>query len=88
MTISPAYRELSYPLPIKGGDILRTIQDARAYMLTLGPHREMRNHWQYACQLLMEEADVEVVTWQLHRALFMDGKFDLIEFQRMNPRRR
>ncbi len=31
-----AYRELSYPLPMKGGDILRTIQDARAYMFTLG----------------------------------------------------
>ena len=83
-----AYRELSYPLPMKAGDIRRTLQDARAYMLTLGPHREMRNHWQYACQLLMEEADVEVVTWQLHRALFMDGKLDLMEFQRMKPRRR
>ena len=39
MTIRPAYRELSYPLPMKGGNILRTIPDARAYMLTLGPHR-------------------------------------------------
>jgi hypothetical protein len=47
-----AYRELSYPLPIKGGDILRTLQDARTYMLMLGPHRELRNHWQYARQLL------------------------------------
>ena len=83
-----AYRELSYPLPMKGGDILRTIQDARAYMLTLGPHRELRNHWRYACQLIMEEANVEVVTWQFHRALFMDGELDLMEFQRMNPRRR
>ena len=73
------------PLPIKGGDILRTLQDARAYM-TLGPHREMRNHWQF--QLIIEEADVEVVTWQFHRALFMDGVLDLIEFQRMNPGRR
>jgi hypothetical protein len=86
MTISSASRELSYPLPIKGGDILRTIQDARAFMLTLGPHREMRNHWQYARQLIMEEANVEVVTWQFHRALFMDGELDLIKFQRMNPR--
>jgi hypothetical protein len=39
-----AYRKLSYPLPMKGGDILRTIQDARAYMFTLGPHRELCNH--------------------------------------------
>jgi hypothetical protein len=62
MTIRPAYRELSYPLPMKGGNILRTIPDARAYMLTLGPHRELRNHWRYACQLIMEEADVEVVS--------------------------
>jgi hypothetical protein len=34
----------------------------------------------------MEEA--KVVTWQFHKALFMDGEFDLMEFQRMNPRRR
>ncbi len=54
-------------------------------MLTLGPHRELRNHWQCACQLIMEEADLEVVTWQFHRALFMDAVLDLIEFQRMNP---
>jgi hypothetical protein len=82
------YRELSYPLPMKGGDILRTIQDARAYMFTLGPHRELRNHWQYARQLLMEEADMDAVTWQFHRALFMDGVLDLIEFQRINGGRR
>jgi hypothetical protein len=88
MTIRPAYRELSYPLPMKGGNILRTIPDARAYMLTLGPHRELRNHWRYACQLIMEEADVEVVTWQFHRALFMDGGLDLIELHHVNPWRR
>jgi hypothetical protein len=48
---------LSYPLPMKGGDILRTLQDARAYMLTLWPQREMQNHWQYARQLIMEEVE-------------------------------
>ena len=56
--------------------------------LRWGRIQKLRNHWQYARQLLMEEANVEVVTWQFHRALFMDGEFDLMEFQRMNPRRR
>ena len=63
----PAYltKKLAYPLPIKGGAILRTIQDARDYLLALPPHRERRHHWQHVCELILEEADVEAVTSQI-----------------------
>jgi hypothetical protein len=75
MTIRPAYRELSYSLPIKGGDILRTLQDARAYMLTLGPHREMRNHWQYICQLIIEEAELAMKASKSGKAAGNEGPY-------------
>jgi hypothetical protein len=80
----PAYltKKLAYPLPIKGGAILRTIQDARDYLLALPPHRERRHHWQRVCELILEEADLESITNQFHRDLFMDGQLDLSEFER------
>ena len=77
-------KKLAYPLPTKDGNILRTILDAREYMLTLGPHRELRNHWQQACQVILDEADSAAVTQQFHRALFMDGKLDVAAFERMS----
>ena len=80
-------KKLAYPLPIKGGAILRTIQDARDYLLALPPHRERRHHWQHVCELILEEADLESITNQFHRALFMDGQLDLSEFERINARR-
>ena len=75
--------ELAYPLPIKSGEVLRTIQDARDYLLRQSPGWELRNHWQYASQLILEEADVKAVTWQFHRALFMDGQLDLVALEGM-----
>ena len=36
-----------YPLPTKDGGLLRTIGDARAYMLALSEERE-RDHWKPA----------------------------------------
>ena len=85
----PTYlsNKLAYPLPTKGGEVLHTIQEARAYLLTLSPQRERRNHWQYASQLILEEADPKAVTWQMHRALFMDGQLDLAAFAN-GPQRR
>jgi hypothetical protein len=84
MTLRPAYLEkkLAYPLPTKDGEVLRTIGDARDYLLALPPPREGRNHWQHACELILDEADVEAVTSQIHRALFMDGVLDLAALQR------
>jgi hypothetical protein len=89
VTTRPAYlaAKLSYALPTKDGEVLRTIQDARDYLLTLRPQGELRNHWRQACKLILDEADPADVTSQFHRALFMDSKLDLSEFERINPRR-
>ena len=65
-------------------EVLYTVRDARAYLLALPPYRERRNHWQRAGQLIQEEADVEAVSQQFHRALFMDGKLDVKAFERMS----
>ena len=37
-----------YPLPTKDGGVLRTIGDARAYMLKLSEERQWLDHWKPA----------------------------------------
>jgi hypothetical protein len=77
-----------YPLPTKDGGVLRTIGDARAYMLALPKNREQRAHWQHACRLLLQQAGAAVLTRQVHLALFMDGKLDAGTFEHMSRARR
>jgi hypothetical protein len=73
-------KRLTYPLPLKGGTVLLTIQDAWDYLLTLGPQRYTLHHWQRAYELIRAQLDVESVTSQLHKALFLDGVLDLAAF--------
>ena len=77
-----------YPLPTKDGGILRTIDDARAYMLSLSKKRGLRAHWQHAGRLLLKEAGAAALTWQVQVALFMDGKLDDGAFRYMSSARR
>src|SRR5262245_5221181 len=51
--VSRAYvsRKLTRPLPTKDGGTLRTVLDARAYMLRLSKDRERSARWQRAAQL-------------------------------------
>ena len=79
MPLRPAYlkSKLSRPLPTKGGGVLRTVAEARAYMIALPALRETRQHWQHAAALMMAEADVADLTHQLHLALFLDHQVDL-----------
>src|SRR5258708_36852557 len=65
-----------YPLPTLDGGVLRTIGNARAYMLALPKKREQRSHWQHACRLLLQEADVAALTRQVHPPPFLDGQVD------------
>ena len=46
-----------YPLPTKDGGVLRTIGDARAYMLALPKEREWLDHWKAAYRLLVRGAN-------------------------------
>jgi hypothetical protein len=68
--------------------VLRTIGDARAYMLALPKKRERRAHWQYACRLLLQQAGAAALTRQVQVALFMDGKLDAGPFEHMSSARR
>jgi hypothetical protein len=48
--------KLTRPLPTKDGGTLRTVLDARTYMLALSQDREHRAQWQRACELLLAAA--------------------------------
>src|SRR5262245_21017257 len=76
--VSRAYlsRKLTRPLVTKDGGTLRTVLDARAYMLGLSKGRERSARWQRAAQLLLAKADVGAVSRQLELALLYDGKLD------------
>jgi hypothetical protein len=57
-------RKLTRPLPTKDGGTLRTVLDARTYMLRLSKGRERNPRWQRAAELLLVEADVGALTKQ------------------------
>ena len=68
--------------------MLRTIGDARSYVLALPKNRERRPHWERARVLLQEEAGVAAVTQQVHLALSKDDKLDVFAFEEINGARR
>jgi hypothetical protein len=76
-----------HPLPTKDGGVLRTVGDARAYILTLPKTRRSRAHWKRASLLLLEEVSAAALTRQIQVALVMDGKLDPM-FERMSNARR
>jgi hypothetical protein len=70
-------RKLTRPLPTKDGGTLRTVLDARTYMLALSKDCERRAQWQRAAELLLAEADVGAFSKQVELALFYDAKLDV-----------
>jgi len=70
-------KKLTRPLPTKDGGTLRTVLDARSYMLRLSKDRERSDRWQRAAQLLLERADVAAISRQVELALLYDGKLDV-----------
>jgi hypothetical protein len=79
MLLRPAYlsQKLTRPIPTKDGGTLRTVAEAREYMLGLSKSRELRAQWQRAAELLLAEADVADFSRQVQLALFYDAKLDL-----------
>mgnify|MGYP001794015403 CR=1 FL=1 len=68
------------PPPVPRAGQLRTLADARAYLLTLDPYRSERNAWQSAAAKLIaasDGADVEPATTQVEFALMMDGRWTI-----------
>ncbi len=70
-------RKLTRPIPTEDGGTLRTVLDARTYMLALSKDRERRAQWQRAAELLLAGADVAALSKQVELALFYDAKLDL-----------
>ena len=58
-----------HPLPTKDGGVLRTVGDARAYILALPKTRMARAHWKRASLLLQEEVGAAALTRQVQAAL-------------------
>jgi hypothetical protein len=79
MSLRPAYlrTKLTRPLPTKDGGTLRTVLDARTYMLRLSKTRERDTRWQRAAELLLGEADVAAFSKQVELALFYEAKLDV-----------
>jgi hypothetical protein len=77
--VSPAYlsKNLTRPIRTKDGGTLRTVLDARTYMLRLSKARERDTRRQRAAELLLGEADVAAFSKQVELALFYDAKLDL-----------
>jgi len=77
--LRPAYlrAKLTPPLPTKDGGTLRTIRESWEYMAAISEVRAQRPHWHQVRKLILEEADVAAVSWQLRLALLKDAKFDL-----------
>ena len=75
----PAYlsQKLTRPLVTKDGGTLRTVLEARAYMLALPKGRETTAQWQRAAKLLLGEADVADFSKAVELALFYDAKLDV-----------
>jgi hypothetical protein len=61
----------------KDGGTLRTIGEACNYMTNMGKKRELRDHWQRVCKLILAKEDVLTVGRALELALFMDAKLDV-----------
>ena len=55
--MSRAYlsKKLTRPLPTKDGGTLRTVADARAYMLGLSKQRELQTRWQRVAGLTLRK---------------------------------
>jgi hypothetical protein len=50
-------KKLTRPLPTKDGGTLRTVAEARTYMIGLPKQRELQTRWQRVAGLILEEAD-------------------------------
>ena len=77
--LRPAYlsKKLTSPIPTKDGGTLRTILEACEYVAAIGKERELRPHWQQVRELMLREADVAAVSWQVRLAVLKDAKLDV-----------
>jgi hypothetical protein len=75
----PAWRtNLTRPVRVKNGPMLRTLNDLRAFILSEPKAVQERKIWQCAYELLLAAAerdgDIEAVTEKVELALFLDAR--------------
>jgi hypothetical protein len=77
--LSSAYlsRKLTSPIPTKDGGTLHTIGEACEYMAAIGKERELRPHWQWVRELMLQEANVAAVSHRARIAVLKDAKVDV-----------
>jgi hypothetical protein len=82
---------LTRSVALKDGSTLRTLADARAFILREPQQIQERQTWQQAAQLLMEGAEdgrgIEVATKQVELALFLEGRLALRRLDRQDVKR-
>jgi hypothetical protein len=76
---------LTKPLLTRDGLVLRSLDDARSYILALPGGLQHRDHWQNAASLLMDAAGgagnpdaVQAATKQVELALFLDARLLIV----------
>jgi hypothetical protein len=72
--------KLARPVVIKGGPVLRTLNDARAFIIDHLPADDQdRVSWQRTAELMLAAAEgaaeIEAATQQLERAVFLQAKW-------------
>ena len=60
-------------LPVRGGQTLTTVADARAFVLALPPERVENPRWERAAELMLKGAGTDAIWQALRLALFHDG---------------
>jgi cold shock protein len=78
-------QRLTRPLRTKDGGMLRTVLDARSYMLRISKHRQRSAQWQRVAQLA--KADLGAFCRQVELALHYDGKLDVTRMEMRRQQR-
>ena len=70
---------LTRPIAVKDGPTLRTLHDARAFVLSLPKGVQLEQSWQRVTELLSAAAegdgDIEAATRQIELSLFLQAKW-------------
>jgi hypothetical protein len=74
----PWSTRLARPIDVIGGPTLRTLAEARAFMVAMPQGDQLRTAWQRAAELILAAANggsVAAVTRQVELALFMQARW-------------
>ena len=75
--------KLARPIETKHGEVLRTLSDARRFVLEQPDYIQRRGSWQHVAELLIAAAElcgaveIEAATKAIERALFLEARLKL-----------